>query len=155
MEQKLIICNTLHDFDLAKKMTLDYFDWLGEDLFYQGLEREMSFFHHIYNKPKGAFIYVKINDEIAGGVGVRKLEEGICEMKRLYVYEKYRGHNLGQLLCDKLIEISKQLGYSKMRLDTLPTLKNAVELYEKMGFNPIPKYYNNPDARVVYLEKEL
>ena len=148
MELKLNICNSSAEFELAKKLTKDYMDWLGEDLCYQGIEKEMETFHIMYNKPIGAFIYVLINGEITGGIGVRKLEDGICEMKRLFVYEKFRGHQLGLLMCEELLKISKNLGYKKMRLDTLPKLKNAVKLYESLGFYETAKYYNNPDERV-------
>ncbi len=152
MDKKLTICTSLSHFENAKKLTTDYMEWLGEDLCYQGIEQEFETFHKMYNKPLGAFIYIEMNGEIAGGVGVRKLEEGICEMKRLYVYDKFRGHQLGQLLCEELLSISKDLGYRKMRLDTLPKLKSAVQLYKRLGFYTISKYYNNPDERVNYME---
>lgn len=155
MKQEFIICNTPTHFSLAKKMTNDYMDWLGEDLYYQGIDKELETFHKMYNSPFGAFIYVLIDDNIAGGVGVRNLSDEICEMKRLFVYEKYRGHQIGVKLCKKLIEVSKELGYQKMRLDTLPSLKNAVQLYKDLGFYKTPKYYNNPDERVLYWELSL
>lgn len=155
MEMEFITCKTTNHFNLAKKLTHDYMEWLGEDLCYQGIENELENFHKMYNSPKGAFIYVIINGEIAGGVGVRELEEGICEMKRLYVYNKFRGNNLGHLLCEKLIKEGKDLGYNKMRLDTLPKLKNAVSLYKDLGFYEISKYYDNPDERVNYFEISL
>ncbi|MBL4669259.1 MAG: GNAT family N-acetyltransferase [Flavobacteriales bacterium] len=152
MEKELIVCRTSEQFSLAKKLTIDYMNWLGVDLYYQGIDKEHDTFHIMYNYPEGCFIYILINDELAGGVGVRRLEDNICEMKRLYVYDKFKGDKLGLFLCNKLIEIAKELGYQKMRLDTLPTLKNALQLYSDLGFYKIPKYYNNPDERVVYLE---
>ena len=155
MEKKIITCTTTSHFEKAKTLTKDYMEWLGEDLCYQGIEKELETFHIMYNTPIGSFIYVTIDGEIAGGVGVRKLENGICEMKRLFVYDKYRGHQLGLLMCEELLRISKKLGYDKMRLDTLPKLKNAVQLYESLGFYKISKYYNNPDERVTYMEIDL
>ncbi|MGB0887902.1 MAG: GNAT family N-acetyltransferase [Vicingaceae bacterium] len=155
MKKQLITCTTKHHFNLAKKLTHDYMAWLGEDLFYQGIEKEHNTFDTMYGKPNGCFIYVLINNEVAGGVGVRKLEEGICEMKRLFVYDKFRGHQLGLLLSKELLKVSKELGYQKMRLDTIPRLKNAMQLYFLLGFYVIPKYYNNPDKNVVYFEKKL
>ena len=152
MKQEIIICRTTEHFNHAKKLTNDYMEWLGEDLCYQGIEKEFENFHQMYNTPSGAFIYILIEGFVAGGVGVRSLEKGICEMKRLFVYGQYRGQQLGQLLCKELLIISKELGYKKMRLDTLPTLNNALQLYKESGFYEIPKYYNNPDERVVYME---
>jgi len=155
MQPKLIICSTAEHFNNAKKLTNDYMNWLGEDLFYQGIEKEFEVFHEMYNKPTGCFIYVVINDTVTGGVGVRFLDEGICEMKRLFVYDDFRGHQLGRIMSEELIKVSKELGYKKMRLDTIPRLKNAMELYRNLGFYEIPKYYNNPDKSVVYFELEL
>ena len=152
IKPELIICNTPEHFSLAKKLTQDYMAWLGEDLFYQGIEKEFEIFHKMYNKPTGCFIYAMINGAVAGGVGIRFLEEGICEMKRLFVYDDFRGHQLGRILSEELINVSKELGYHKMRLDTIPRLKNAMQLYRDLGFYKIPKYYNNPDKSVVYFE---
>jgi len=155
MKHELITCHTTTEFNLAKKLTNDYMEWLGEDLCYQGIDKELETFHIMYNKPIGCFIYAKIDGEIAGGVGVRLLEKGICEMKRLFVYKKFRGQQIGSLLCNELIKASKELGCQKMRLDTLPKLKNALQLYKGLGFYDISKYYNNPDERVVYMELTL
>jgi len=155
MKIELNICSIPSEFNLAKKLTKDYMEWLGEDLCYQGIEKEMETFHIMYNKPIGAFIYVVVDGEIAGGVGVRKLENDICEMKRLFVYDKFRGQKLGLILCQKLIEVSKELGYQKMRLDTLPSLKSALKVYQNLGFYETSQYYNNPDERVLYWELKL
>jgi ribosomal protein S18 acetylase RimI-like enzyme len=108
----------------------------------------------MYGYPEGCFIYAKRGDEIVGGVGCRKLETDICEMKRLYVYEEFQGLGIGRKLCDELISVSKSLGYKKMKLDTVAKLKSAIKLYEKMGFKEIPKYYENPDKTVKYMELE-
>lgn len=152
MKIEIVICTTSEHFDSAKQLTKDYMVWLGEDLFYQGVEKEFEIFHEMYNKPKGCFIYAMVNGKVVGGLGVRYLEEGICEMKRLFVYDSFRGHKLGKILSKELIKISKELGYNRMRLDTIPRLKNAMDLYLDLGFYEIPKYYNNPDKSVVYFE---
>jgi carbonic anhydrase len=155
MELELMICRSSTHFSLAKKLTQDYMLWLGEDLFYQGIEKEFEIFHKMYNKPIGCFIFAMINGSVAGGVGVRFLAEGICEMKRLFVYDKFRGHQLGKILSEELIKVSKDLGYKKMRLDTIPRLDNALKLYQELGFYQIPKYYENPDDRVIYFELDF
>ncbi len=155
MKPELIVCNTTEHFNTAKKLTKDYMTWLGEDLYYQGVEKEFEIFHNMYNKPTGCFIYALVDGVVAGGVGVRFLEEGICEMKRLFVYDDFRGHQLGKTLCKELTKISKELEYSKMRLDTIPKLNNAMQLYIDLGFYEISKYYNNPDESVVYFELDL
>lgn len=154
-EISIHICDTPQDFEIAKSITLDYFKWLGMDLDFQNTDKEFKDFERMYAYPIGCFIYAKINNEIVGGVGTRRLTDDICEMKRLYIYEDYQGRGIGRLLCNKIISISKTLGYTKMRLDTVSKLESAIALYEKIGFKEIPKYYENPDVTTKYMEIEL
>ena len=151
----IITCQSDEDFSIAKKLTKDYMEWLGMDLCFQGIDEEMANFSVIYNEPSGCFIYAVINGIVTGGVGVRKLEDGVCEMKRLYVYDQYRDQHIGLLLCQEIIATSKKLGYQKMRLDTVEKLTQAIKLYNSLGFYEIPTYYNNPDEAVKYFELEL
>lgn len=152
---ELIKCESPADFSSAIVLAKDYMEWLGLDLYYQGIEKEFETFDRMYGDSTGAFVYAKVNGEIAGGVGVRFLEDGICEMKRLFVYDQFRGHQLGLILSKELLKLSVDLGYEKMRLDTIPRLKSAMKLYENLGFYEIPRYYNNPDESVIYFEKKL
>lgn len=149
---QLIICQSEVDFSIAKQLTIDYLKWLEMDLVYQGIESELDALNKMYNHPKGAFIYILINNKIAGGGGVRFLEEDICEMKRLFIYDTYRGQHLGELLCVELINASRELGYKKMRLDTVSKLKAAIQLYKKAGFYEIPAYCKNPDTTAKFME---
>lgn len=151
----IIICKTDDDFTIAKKLTNDYMEWLGMDLCFQGIDEEMDNFSSIYNHPTGCFIYISENGIIKGGVGVRQLERGICEMKRLFVYDQFRGQHFGLLLCQEIIAMSKELGYKKMRLDTVEKLTQAIQLYKNLGFYEISSYYPNPDETVKYFELEL
>lgn len=149
------ICESEQDFAIAKLITQDYMEWLGMDLKFQNTDKEFQVFETMYGKPKGCFIYATIEEEVVGGVAVRKLESDICEMKRLFVYKTSQGKGLGRVLCDKIISISKELGYRKMRLDTVSKLESAIALYEKVGFYEIPAYYPNPDPTVKYMELEI
>ena len=115
-------------------------------------KHEFEVFHEMYGASSGCFIYLKVNDTIAGGVGIRRLTDEICEMKRLYVSPELQGDGFGRRLCDEIILIAKNLGYVKMRLDTVSKLKSANALYEKLGFDDIPAYYDNPDPTVRYME---
>lgn len=76
-------------------------------------------------------------------------------MKRLYVSPKGRGQGLGKALVREIIQLSRTLGYEKMYLDTLPTLSNAVKLYEKEGFNRVGPYYETPLKDTLFFMKEL
>ena len=125
------------------------------DLGFQNTDKEFAVFNLMYGGAGGAYIYACINGEIAGGVGFRKLSNNICEMKRLYVYEDYRGCGLAFRLCQELLSLSKSMSYCKMRLDTISRLVKANSLYDKIGFRDIPKYYDNPNPTVRYMEINL
>ncbi|MGB5528756.1 MAG: GNAT family N-acetyltransferase [Ignavibacteriaceae bacterium] len=138
---------------MAKKITEDYIKWLDMDLTFQKIENELIGFNDMYSSPKGCYLIAFAeNGETAGGVGLRKFEEGICEMKRLYVYPKYLKKGLGEALCRELIKQAKKFGYKKMRLDTIGKLKVANRLYDKLGFYEIEPYRENPDKTARFME---
>ena len=145
-------CTTEQDYSLAVKLTKDYMDWLDVDLCFQNIDKEFASFSDMYGGDEGVFLLGLYNGEVAGGVGLRKLEDNICEMKRLYVYDQYKRKGLGNRLCMMLIDEAKQLGYTKMRLDTLREMVSAVDLYKKLGFVEIGPYRFNPEKSVVYME---
>jgi len=149
------ICNSKEEFAIARIIIQDYMKWLGMDLDFQNTKREFQMFEKMYGKPEGCFIYATINGAIAGGVAIRKLDAKICEMKRLFVYNSSQGKGMGQFLCEKIISIASELGYSKMRLDTVAKLKSAIGLYKKIGFYEIEAYCPNPDPTVKYMELEI
>lgn len=149
------ICKTPQDFEIAKSLAKDYMQWLGMDLCFQNIDKEFEDFELMYGKPAGAFIYATIAGEVVGGVGVRKQIDQICEMKRLFIYENHQGKGLGKLLSNQIITIAKELGYAKMRLDTVSKLISANALYDRIGFIDIPAYYPNPDETVRYMELDF
>ncbi|MEW7009626.1 GNAT family N-acetyltransferase [Lentilitoribacter sp. EG35] len=95
-----------------------------------------------FASPKGVLLLALVSNDYAGCVGLRDLGEGVCEMKRLYVDPVYHGHGIGEALVEASISQAQYLGYSKMRLDTGPKQVEARGLYAKMGFTPIPAYYD-------------
>ena len=157
MRPKVLIrrCETIEDFEIAKSITNDYILWLGMDLGFQNTAKEFDIFSRMYGEDQGVYLLASIEGEIAGGVAIRRLNADICEMKRLYVYEHFRRLGVAYKLCLELISLSKSLSYRKMRLDTISRLEEANTLYDKMGFRDIPKYYDNPDPTVRYMEIEF
>ena len=148
-------CSTKTDFSSAMRITKDYIAWLNIDLSFQDIEKELSNFASVYSAPNGLFLLVWYNGQMIGGVGLRKLETKVCELKRLFVYDKFKRKGIGRLLCAKLIKEATNLGFEKMRLDTLGRMEEAINLYESLGFKIIKPYRFNPDPTTKYMELKL
>lgn len=142
--------------EAAKELFLEYAAWMEFSGCFQGFNEELAGLPGKYGKPEGRLYLAKYNHEYAGCVAFRKIEDGICEMKRLYVKPYFRGHNIGKVLVETIINDAKKEGYSKMRLDTISgKMDNAIELYKSLGFRQIEKYYDNDDSHSVFMELNL
>jgi N-acetylglutamate synthase-like GNAT family acetyltransferase len=156
MEQNIIYKKPEGDeIPQAKELILEYIKWLNLDLSFQHIDEELEDFPGKYQEPDGAFIIAKENNAVIGCIGIKKLDKTVCEMKRLFVNDKYKGKGIGKKLVELIIADAKAKQYEKMRLDTLDYMKTAISLYQKNGFYEIAPYYHNPDKGVVYLEREL
>ncbi len=139
----------------VRALVLEYVDSLGVDLGFQDFAREMSGFPGEYTPPGGCLLLAARGEEPAGCVGLRPLEPGMCEMKRLYVRSRYRGQGMGQQLARAVIAEARALGYAAMRLDTLPSMQAAIGMYRELGFQPIAPYYWNPVEGALFFELRL
>lgn len=135
------------DLELVRTLFREYADSIGVDLAFQGFEEELA------AVPAGYDVILVADDE--GCVGVRRFEDGVCEMKRLYVRPSARGTGLGRTLACAAIEAARTLGYRAMRLDTLPAMGAAQALYASLGFVEIPAYRHNPVAGARFMELRL
>jgi putative acetyltransferase len=125
---------------VAQKMFREYAEAIGVDLEYQGFAAELNGLPQPYAQPDGVLLLAQVDGQTAGCVAVRRLEPQIAEMKRLYVRSQYRGRRIGEKLVDAVIEAARRSNYRALRLDTLPTMATAQELYRKLGFREIPAY---------------
>jgi GNAT superfamily N-acetyltransferase len=132
---------------------------LGVDLCFQGFEAELASLPGQYAAPAGALLLARVDGQVAGCGGMRPLPEvdypDACEMKRLYVRPAFRGHGLGRLIAQALMDHALQAGYSTMLLDTLDEMEAARGLYQTLGFVEVPPYYFNPIAGAHYLKADL
>ena len=149
-----IQAHTEADFATAHSLFMEYAQWLGIDLCFQGFDSELLSLPQMYGAPNGGLILVKDEDRFLGCVGVRKFSDSSCELKRMWIQPAYQNQGLGEKLLIKAMELGKHLGYTTMKLDTLQTMTGPIYLYKKHGFQEIPAYYKNPNA-VVYFEKVL
>ncbi len=142
--------------ETVRQLFLEYADELQENLCFQSFDAEVKDPMKKYGPPKGALFVAYWNESPAGCIALQALkEEGVCEMKRLYVKPAFRKYGIGRALVEQLLEASHQLGYTSMRLDTLERLQPAIKLYEQYGFKVINAYYENPLPGVVYMESSL
>jgi putative acetyltransferase len=140
----------------ARDLFLEYANSLGFSLCFQNFDQELAALPGDYAPPTGRLLLATSNGHPAGCVALHKLQEDICEMKRLYVRPQFRGKRLGHELAKKLIEEARQIGYKYIRLDTVePVMKTAVEMYRHLGFREIPPYRPNPIADALYMELQL
>lgn len=121
----------------------------------QNYSEEMELLESKYGLPEGRLYLVYCDEELAGCIGLRKIDNQNCEMKRLYVRPKFRGRKIGNLLVEKIIDDAKKIGYSHMLLDTLPFLKSAIHMYKKYGFYEIDSYNDSPMDTSIYMKLDL
>ena len=140
----------------ARCLFREYEAWLGVDLCFQSFEEELKNLPGKYAQPSGRLLLAVADKKIAGCIALRKIDDEICEMKRLYLRDDFRGLGLGKKLIEQLIEEAREIGYKRMRLDTLPEkMPQAVKLYESYGFCRIEPYYDTPHTNTLFMEKEL
>ncbi len=157
MEQNFIYktAHSEYEFEQARVLFKEYADALGVDLSFQDFETELGTIHVQYNKPDGGLLLVFANDNPLACAAVRRLDERTAELKRMYVKTGYRGQRIGVELLKRSLNLAKDLGYQKIRLDTLENMSKAQELYMSFGFFNIPPYRYNPIRGTIYMEKTL
>jgi GNAT superfamily N-acetyltransferase len=132
------------DIAVAKRLFEEYAAWIAIDLSFQNFAEELRRLPGEYSPPRGALFLAWMDARPAGCVAVRGIDEHDCEMKRLYVRDPFRGMSAGERLAREAIEWSRAAGYRRMLLDTLPAMRSAHRLYERLGFLEIPAYRFNP-----------
>ena len=146
---------TQSEIDQVRRLFIEYREFLGEHLGFQKFESELASLPGEYTRPEGELLIALEGDRVVGCVAVRRIDQNICEMKRLFVMPGYRGEGIGRKLAERIIEDSRDLGYRLIRLDTLERLTEAMKLYRSLGFRRIYPYYENPLSGVVYWELSL
>lgn len=140
----------------ARELFLEYAHSLGVNLCFQNFEEELAGLPGHYAPPDGRLLLAEYEGQLAGCVALHEWEPGICEMKRLYLRPSFRGKGLGRVIAEKIIVEARNIGYRQMRLDTIaPIMKDAVEMYRKLGFKEIEPYRPNPIAGAMYMELRL
>jgi putative acetyltransferase len=139
------------DADELRVLFREYSASLGDQGCFPDFEQELAALPGGYE----ALLVARLEGEVAGCAALKRLPDGTCEMKRLYVRPGARGSGTGRVLVEALIARARELGYATMRLDTLPTMDAARALYLSVGFRPVERYNDNPIPGVLFFELEL
>ena len=143
------------DYAVGRALFEEYARAIDVDLCFQDFAAELDRLSVMYAPPAGALLLARTGSEVAGCVGLRKLRDDICEMKRLYVRPAFRGRHLGRRMAEDIARRARELGYRTLVLDTLGTMEAAQRLYVSMGFEPAMSYYVNPLPNVKYFSLDL
>ena len=153
---EIVPAHTPDQIEEARQLFKEYAAWLEIDLCFQNFDVELAGLPGDYAPPRGRLLLAVDGDQIAGCIALRKMADGICEMKRLFVRAAFRGKGLGRELAGNIIRNATKIGYERMRLDTLPgRMDKAIALYRELGFKEIAPYYNNPVPDAMFMELVL
>lgn len=137
--------------EVPKRLILEYADATAVDLSFQNFHEEVASLTSWYE----AMLVGWWDDEAAGVVALRRIDDHICEMKRLYVRPAFRGLAIGRALAEAAVSAAREKRFTRMRLDTLPSMSEAIGLYRSLGFIDIEPYRYNPVEGTVYMELDL
>jgi ribosomal protein S18 acetylase RimI-like enzyme len=143
------------DFAVGRSLFVEYAEQLGINLCFQNFAVELDHLPEMYGPPAGCLLLGRRGGEAVGCVGVRRLSDGVCEMKRLYVRAPERRTGLGRRLAGAAVAAGRGRGYRRMVLDTLASMTPARNLYAGLGFRETAPYYANPLPEVVYMALDL
>jgi putative acetyltransferase len=152
---RIIVAQSAEFLPAVRELFTEYARSIEIDLCFQSFDRELAELPGRYAPPEGRLLLAMEYEQAAGCVALRKLGDGVCEMKRLYVRPVFRGAGLGRALASSVVAAACAIGYERMQLDTLGSMTQAIALYESLGFQRIAPYYDNPGGCAVFMELKL
>jgi GNAT superfamily N-acetyltransferase len=152
---QIITADSENDIKNVRELLLEYGRLRNFDAALGDYDLELANLPGEYSQPQGCLLLAFYHDKPAGCVAFRKIDDGICEMKRLYVKADFKGKKIGYALVHEIIKKAFETGYKIMRLDTHPWMKDAESLYRSLGFKEIEAYRYNPIKGAKFFELDL
>lgn len=153
---------TQEDYRAFEGLIREYVEWLRiryqdqvwfveKVLGHQSLDAGLKTLAIKYGMPHGKTLLAAKDGQVVGCCAYQVLPDGTCEMKRLFVPDRFRGHGTGRQLCEAIISLAKQDGFTLMRLDSGNLLTEAIAMYQSFGFRFCPPYRDYPADLLQYL----
>jgi putative acetyltransferase len=153
---RIFQANIEKEIEQARELFQEYETGMGTTPCFQNFSQELAQLPGDYGPPAGRLLLVSEDDQLAGCIALRKLGPCACEMKRLFLRPSFRGSGLGRILVDAVIQEARNIGYTRLRLETLPgKMDRAIALYHSLGFTEIPPYNENPVEATTFMELNL
>lgn len=143
------------DLETIRRLFQEYEHHIGVDLCFQGFAAELAGLPGEYAPPTGLLLLATEKGEAAGCVAARRWSDDSCEMKRLFVRPAFQGTGLGRSLAEEVLGWARAQGYARVLLDTLPSMGRAQAMYERLGFEDVEPYRDNPVAGARYMALNL
>jgi len=153
--QRVMTAESGSALEAARQLITEYAATLGCGPCFENIERDLASLPHPYVPPGGRLLVLYSGPEAAGCVGVRCLDERHAEMGRLFIRPAFRGRGYGKELAERALEAARDMGFSSMRLYTLPAMETAIAMYRGMGFREVAPYTVKPLDGALYMERSL
>lgn len=155
MEVRVVIAASQAEYEAGRRLFTEYAESLGIDFGFQGFVQEMAALPAMYGPPRGCLLLASKGGDFIGAVGLRELEDGVAEMKRMYVMPEHQGSGAGRALLEAFIAQAEALAYRSIKLDSVASLDRALTLYRRYGFVETAPYCYNPYPDAVYMERQV
>ncbi len=143
------------DIATVRELFEEYWRSFGFTPCFQGFDREVAGLPGAYAPPGGRLALAVLDGEAAGCVALRRFDTERCEAKRLYVRPAFRGRGLGRDLLRWVIDEARAAGYREMVGDTMPVMSQALEMYDRAGFERTGAYAEKATPGAIYLRLKL
>ncbi len=140
-DAKYVISAVAQRIFVPDKTVQDFYDVLEEEHELHDVDN----YQREYVENRGLFLVVMDDEKLVGTGAVKKLEENIAELKRLWLLEEYHGQRIGYQVVSQLLDFARTHGYQKIRLQTSQKQERAVRFYTRIGFYEIPSYRESMD----------